>query len=452
MTMRKLAAFVLLCITPFYSKAAVNVVFHDGIEFSEAIKNGDSQTIQQFLQSNPDIGLLPVFKSGLYRISGNLTQSTAFAEKCYIPGAVSTKSARSMLCGLLMAGNDLNEGRIADWAGLSQRIKAETAPVYLSYIASFVKETAEKQRVAGLPVSKADYTLDIFSVVSNYSLFEKWPYTTQVHIHDTTSPEVPIIWRGDVVNGYSNRRPFVRFQVNGKMVEGLLDTGISNNLLLNHSDANLLGITHITPGWIPLTGMDGKKIPTSLGNASTLQLGDATFTNLPVTVAGNSMPIIGLNLLRQLGSVSLSDQTLTISPPQTGSCSSPLRMTSFVSGSIGTLLTSIQLQGNQVDAAIDTGAPMLVYKSVDAIPSLQDASSNRTKPGRLNPFLNSPDVPYVTEQGDFSILGIGFHNIAFPIFQHGSQFLYGVGADMLRTTTYVMDFRNGHLCVESKNS
>jgi hypothetical protein len=77
MTMRKLAAFVLLCITPFYSKAAVNVVFHDGIEFSEAIKNGDSQTIQQFLQSNPDIGLLPVFKSGLYRISGNLTQSTA---------------------------------------------------------------------------------------------------------------------------------------------------------------------------------------------------------------------------------------------------------------------------------------------------------------------------------------------------------------------------------------
>ena len=449
--MMKKVLFAALITATFAASATIVIKIEDKSGFQDAISDGDVRTIHRLLNSEQDKNVKVLLQAGAYRISGNLAESSSLAKRCYEPDSVATTGSRSMLCGLLLAGNDLADGDIASWARTSQDIKTKTAPMYAEFIKTAVEQQAVKQDGSSQGVIDAQYVIDLFSVVDDYKPFASWPYKTTITRSENGPDIIPVIWQGGVVNGRSSRLPFIEVQINGKTVQGLLDTGTGDNMLLSAADAERVGIDHITPGWQHVMYVGSATSTSSLGNAKVVKVGNTTLGNVPVVVTNTRIAVIGLNLIRQLGASSLSSEALTVSPIATA-CKDPLAMGSLVSGGHEQLRYPIEIRDEAVRAVIDTGAPMLAYELRDSLPVASNENGRPAQGTTTVASLDGTSIPYVTAHGDFSIAGVTHRNMGYPIFKGQSLNHSAIGAWLLRDNDIVMDFPQGHLCLVPRSS
>jgi len=417
------------------ASASVSVAVQDQSGFKDAVQLGDAHKLEQLLDETSDAKVKLLLRAGLSRIGGNFAESSRLAQQCYEPDQVATTGSRSMFCGLLLAGNALADGDVAAWARTSHDIQRKTEPMYKDLLASM-------QQAAGKDAAKIKYVIDLFATVDDYAPFEHWPYQTTIKRTDRTGDSLPLVWHGAVVDGRSSRLPFVTIEINDQPVEVLVDTGTNDNLLLSVADAKRLGIAHLTAGWQEVMHLGGAHEPSMLGDAGSVQIGGTGFHHLPVVVSGSQPPIMGLNLLRQLGAVSLSASAMTVAPAEAAGCSEPLALSSLISGGHSALLYPIKAGSTPVQAVLDTGAPMLVYEMRDSLPdtAAPATSEHGGAPG-------TPDIAHASARGDFSIGGIEHHHIGYPIFKRFGVFNFALGAWLLRNNHVVMDFERSHLCV-----
>jgi predicted aspartyl protease len=421
----------------------------DAYGFTDALQSGYAKKIDSLVDSVTDPRQKQIFLAGQLRVRANLDGSTLYAAQCYDPTKVVGASQLPMTCGLIVAGNALNNGDVATWAHITGSIKEKVTPEYIEYsnTAITLEEKARNLPLQNTPI-KANYTIDIFSYVKDYSSFEQWPYITKVSAPENQSDIIPVVWHGETSQGNSTALPYIQLLIDGKQTEGLLDTGTSGNLVLDKKTARDLGITHITYGWSRLAHLGGREQDSSLGNAQTVTVGSTQFQNVPVAIAdtGDVPVTIGLNLLRQLGIVSFSAQQLVISSHAPTSCTAPLAMGAPLAGSAGWVVYPVEVNNNKKYAIIDTGAPMLFYEARDNVtlrhPALGLASS-------LNPLFSV--APKLSTRSNLNIADTRYLDQPYPVIQGVGTFDYGVGAALLQHNTITMDFRNGHLCINPTN-
>lgn len=445
----KFASFFLIFLT-FCSSVKADVMIHvrDDTGFTDALENGDTQKIQTLINSATDPKQKELFLAGKLRIESDLDASTAHAKECYDADAVAGKSPLAMLCGLIIAGNALNQGDIATWARLTDYIKEKTLPKYMRYTDDAIKAKSSTNSEPLNKVEHENYSIDLFSFVKDYTQFKNWPYKTKVTESASYPGSIPIDWQGTIIQGRSSLRPFIQIEINGTRIKGLIDTGTGGNLYLDKKTALSLGINHLTPGWSPLAYLGGREQNSLLANASTVNIGNKLFQNIPVIISDTSeVPVtIGMNMLRQLEGVSLSVKQFKILSLTAPICSEHMAIGSPLAGSIGWMLFPVIVNGNHVNSIIDTGAPMLLYEMRDKIPSPYSAEKNSASAKKLQPMM-----PYQNIRGNFDIAGKHYSDKTYPVFQQAGIFHYGVGAWLLRHNIVTMDFKHGYLCVDSSN-
>ena len=437
-------------LTDGMAQTAYHINFTDGAGVVDAISRGDYDALAA-LSQRPDINqnksALLAIQASEARIRGNLTQSTQIAKGCYDPATLSSGHSANLVCGLLIAGNALNEGDIATWAKLTLEMKAKSKVMFDKDLREGMAKT---QQANGKPIDVnallANYDVDVFTLVSNVEGFQNWPFLTRVESLPSSPSTLALMWNFTDPVKKKNELPFVKVTVNGKSVAALVDTGSSVAVAVNPNDAQTLGIAHVTPGWIKLNHL-GTMETASLGNAGSLSLGDARFENVPVVVSsGAAVPVIGLNLLRQLGSVEISHSQLTIHPHLPDSCATPLAMNSAISGPINYLVYPITLDGQPHEAFFDTGMAMPFYAMSKDFEALANTPGAQTKV--ISFMMNGEPrmTPYVDRKGQL-VLGGQTLSIGYPTFDGKNMaFGYAIASHITAHFDFYADFQQGHSC------
>lgn len=450
--MRRVLALVVgsVVLNNGFAQTALHINFSDSVGVVDAISHGDYDALVA-LSQQPEITknqpALLAIQASEARIRGNLAQSTQIAKSCYEPATLSEGHSANLVCGLLLAGNALNEGDVATWAKLTLEMKEKSKPMFDKLASTGL---IKMQQASGKPVDAkamlANYDVDVFTLVPNVENFQNWPYVTEVESGPLTPSTTALTWNFVDPAKKENKLPFVNITVNGKTTSALLDTGSSMSLALNASDAKSLGIAHITPGWIKLNHL-GVGEAASLGNADSLSLGGARFKNVPVIVTvAATMPVVGLNLLRQLGSVELSHSQLTVHPLLPGSCTTPLAINSVISGPINYLIYPINLDGQSQQAIFDTGMAMPFYAMSKNFETLANAPGAQTKVISFVMNGEPRTTPYVDRAGQLTLDG-QVENIKYPTFDgRNTVYSYALASHILEHFYFYADFQNGHMC------
>lgn len=436
------------------SNGVAQTVFHinftDGAGVVEATSRGDYDALVA-LSQRPDINqsktALLAIQASEARIRGNLTQSTQIAKGCYDPATLSSGHSANLLCGLLIAGNALNEGDIATWARLTLEMKAKSKPMFDKDLREGMTKTQQPSgKHVDIHALLVNYDVDVFTLVADMESFQNWPYSTQVESIPSSPSTIALTWSATDPTKKKNQLPFVNVSVNGHAVSALLDTGSSVSLAVNENDARALGITRITPGWIKLNHL-GTWETSSLGNAESVSLGDSRFKDVPVVVSvAAAFPVIGLNLLRQLGSVELSRSQLTIHPQLPDSCTTALAIGSVISGPISYLSYPIIFDRQPRQAILDTGMPMPFYAMSRDFEALANAPGAQTKVISFMMNGEPRTTPYVDRKGELVLDG-QTQNIGYPTFDgRNTAYGYAIASHMLGHFNFYVDFQQGRAC------
>ena len=439
-----------LVLTDGFAQTAFHINFTDSAGVVDAVSHGDYNALVA-LSQNPDIAqnqpALLAIQASQARIRGNLGQSTQIAKSCYNPATLSEGHSANLVCGLLLAGNALNEGDIATWAKLTLEMKEKSKPMFDKLASGGL---AKLQQERGKPLDAkamlANYDVDVFTLVPDVERFQNWPYVTVVESNPSKPSATALTWSFTDPAQKERKLSFVNVMVNGKTISALLDTGSSMSLALNASDAKTLGIAHITPGWIKLNHL-GAGETASLGNADSFSIGDAHIKNVPVIVTtAATVPVIGLNLLRQLGSFELSNTQLTVHPIAPNSCANPLVLNSVISGPINDLIYPVNLDGQLQQAVFDTGMPMSFYAMSKNFEALANAPGARTKV--ISFMINGEPrtTPYVDREGHLT-LDSQLQSIRYPTFDgRNTAYSYALASRILADFNFFADFQSGHMC------
>jgi len=433
-----------------FAQTAFHVHFADSAGVVDAITRGDYDALVA-LSKQPDISQSPAtvlaIQAGEARVRGNLAQSTQFAKQCYKPESLADGHSADMICGLLLAGNALDQGDIATWAKLTLEIKEKSKPMLDKFA---LLSLAQWQQTTGKAIDAktmlANYDVDAFALVAELENFGQWPYATTLEGDSSKASAVALSWNATDPTKQESRLPFVNLTVNGHTVSALLDTGSSVSLAISPEDAQKFGISHITPGWIKLDHL-GTMESASLGNADTVSLGGERFKHLPVVVTpGAPMPVIGANLLRQLGSYKLSSTQLTVLPQLPASCAVPITVSSAISGPLSYLIYPIDLDGQPQQAIFDTGMAMPLFGMARNFEALANAPGAQTK---VVSFLIGGEprtTPYVQRSAQLT-LDRQTLKIDYPTFDGRNEaFSYGLASHILDHFDFYADFNNGRMC------
>jgi hypothetical protein len=449
--MRRSVIFAALVLS-FSASATTVIKLDDQSGLKGAIDRGDREAINGLRSKEKDPKVQILLDAAANRVAGDIADSSVRAARCYEPDKVVSTGSRSMFCGLLLAGNDLAEGDIASWSTISQHIKDKTSAMYEEFVRSSLGGGGHQGDTSGQGALDGQFVIDLFSVVTDYRVFEQWPYTTHIHRKKEGPDIIPLVWQGDVIKGKSTQLPFLDVEINGQKVRGLLDTGTSDSIMLSSGEAARLGIDHITPGWQGVNYFGSLSSSASLGNAKEVAIGSVVIDNLPIVIADTKVTVIGLNFFRQLRTISLTKAALTISPLDASTCADPLVMSSLISGGQLRIHHTIEVATEQVDAVLDTGAPMLVYEVRRELPSAS-RNGDPVSYGHVGiAALNGSPISYATAKDDFTVAGKEHKAMSYPIFKGDADFPFGIGAWLLRDHAIVMDFPKGHLCVRDNNS
>jgi hypothetical protein len=428
--------------------------YQDGSGVMAAVQSGDLSKIDQLLHdpsNKPNV--VDLVTAARFRVLGDVDQSTQFAEKCYAPDQLGQSRSAPMLCGLLVAGNALRDGDVAKWATLSEDMKSRAMPSLTKMFNDGLQRLAAKDTTKKFPPATPDtLTVDVLAIVHDYTPFRNWPYRESVSSNGSPA-HVPVEWVATATAKAGKKPPalpFVTINVNGQPIKASVDTGSSSALMLSEADAARLGITHITAGWLTVVHI-GYPTGSSLGNAGSVVIGNVTFKNVPVVVTGTgNFPVIGLNLLRQLGRVDFSKDVLDINPPANPACSTPMTMASIISSDQSQLFFPIEVDGQPARALIDTGAETHFYGMSKNFTALANAPGAQLKVMNVQIFSQLQSVPYVLQTSELSIDGEK-HQVHYSVLDGKNvNYDYAIGAEMLWSHDIQMDFKNGLLCLNHR--
>jgi predicted aspartyl protease len=280
-------------LAPCVAHAQVSV-FSDGYGYSRAVMTAELGTLQKMSKAPGAAGKLG--GAGYYRVRGELENANRAARACLeavVASPPETVKGMAFLCEATLAGNALIEGDIAGWARHMQQVRS----AYAQTIKPMLKSEAEIADIARPRLER----------------FVDWPRSAW-----------PVAPRGadvDVPIQPSNELASLTATVKGgdgqaQSLTFLLDTGAARSHL-SRSAAKALGLA-VTEDFVVVDDAPGKVRMAGLVAPADLVLNGVTVREVSFnSEEGREVNLIGLDVLRALGRVRISRQSLTLLAAQT---------------------------------------------------------------------------------------------------------------------------------------
>lgn len=412
--------------SPWRDVLNLNVNESDGI--GEAARKGDAHALELIsAQANIDAER-SLAKAMLYRVTGSLASSDAFAQRCLAEAAAGSEAVQAVsgfLCSEVLAGNRFLARDYPGWAR------------HLMYGVAVTKKAFDA-RYGTRPYSFASLNgLDLATVAH----VPPTPIGGDVAAGGVLSRLLPIFADGKTELRYDEKGaapPWIaKVMVNGKPVAMRVDSGavVSN---LNVKSARESNVRILAPTFLPLgVGSSGQITSSSLGQIDNLSVG--SIGSLTWQTAVSDVPdVLGSDFLRALRVFRIEERKLTVlDPKEAPVCGAPLRFASDWQGQ-HLLVATMKVDGADRSVLVDTGndTPLSIYEPNGA--SADDPlMTERTLAG-------TRDVHYRKDEATVEGQRIPTLRIAAP---SGFPFDYVLGAAALRYISLTFNFDSMRLCV-----
>ncbi len=292
--------------------AADPVALHDGFGYSDAVLRAELTTLREI--SGVSGARRHLGAAGYHRVRGELAASNRAARQCLdeTRDAPSALQGLAFLCESTLAGNALIEGDIAGWASLMLRVRED----YQRTIVPMLKPGDE------VP----DVTRPAFAA------FTTWPRSAPPVAEREQEVAVPI--------QFSNELPSVTLTLHGtrdghpvsQEAAFIVDTGAPRSHI-TRALAESLGLT-VTENFVVSRIIDGDIQQAGLAAPIDIELGGQRVRDVSFnSEATRELNLIGLDVLRALGRIRLSRESLTLLGTQTpAACTRRMVFTSSLWG------------------------------------------------------------------------------------------------------------------------
>jgi clan AA aspartic protease (TIGR02281 family) len=372
-----------------------------------AMQSGDAQTAVQLYQSSSDPIVHVWAAMVLERMRFNLDAASKDAETCQ-QALIDTRPGIALLCGQFESGN--------------------------LRLAGHAKEANDKEH----------------ELIGRYQHRGIDDMVTQMQNYQSRQASVPAfnVERSNASTTLTLKEeatvPTFKAQANGHEFDLMLDTGASN-VVLGEESARRYGVKlldefgHVS-GWL------SKDVPSQHGQLDTLQIGNITLKNVPVTVVPRPIALIGANLVASLGTLRITHSSLSIddaAAPAPG-CDTPMLVSTNLWGDSLRVIPQLLINDAPRSVMLDTGASRYLVGSqeaLDEVTVLHRGKSSMRDVGGSHAFANVQRAKV-----KLTIAGQPF-DMYFDVYSD-SKGLYPItlGAGALRDMDFLLDFRHQHMC------
>jgi hypothetical protein len=409
-----------------YGQSTVHSVrLSDGSGLYEYSLKGDQKKLLEMSQSSSggtEVIAQALYQRSLYR----LDDSSKTVSECGSASQLAHSTA-NWSCALILAGNKLLVGDVSGWAKSMDAIKKVVVPLL-----------ANQMHVAPQDVHVAE-----LETVADFSKYFDFPSISVKRDVDQFS--VPVDWIPSK-DSSDSIQPFITATVNGHSLRMAIDTGTSG-VIISHRDADLVGVSDIHQGWANTS----QGVSTDLGVIKNLSVGGVHITNMPATITGAPVSILGIRGLQFLRAIRLHGNTLVSSDQGfKDACQTPLDMASWVEGSNNALLVPGTVNGDPFRFFLDTGNAWGIVRHAFGSPS----DSDNAKPILLTVGNVAGKVMMAESRDEMQIGNVPVHLQDYRIVysdQH-KLFRYDIGGSYVHEHDLIIDFENGLMCIaESRN-
>jgi predicted aspartyl protease len=235
-------------------------------------------------------------------------------------------------------------------------------------------------------------------------------------------------------------------QTNGKSMPLIVDTGASW-LVLDERTASKWDVHYLdnTQGYIQ--GYFSKSVPTREGWIDKLQIGSITMENVPVYVIPHAPKMIGIDLLRRLGALLITKDSLTIFAANDAkpTCNDPLIASSHIGGNYLRMLTNIAINGHVQPAMLDTGSSTYLSGNAAVLSQYKSGLTGHILMSDISSQTHETGAKLATET---VVIGHQPIKMTFIVFTDDTlPWGYVLGNLALDDMDFFFDFDNRHTCV-----
>lgn len=374
----------------------------------KAMQNADAGTLTKLYQDSGDPIVHVWAAMALERVHFNLDAASADARLCE-QSLIDTRPAVALTCGQFRSGNLRLAGR-----------PAEADAVERELIARFQSHHVDQQ-LAGMQ-----------GYLDRNAALPKLTY-------DLPAGDVSLPLKEGVAS------PTFKAKANDHAFELMLDTG-ANDLILGEEQARSYGVkpldrTGKISGWL------SSGVPTQQGLLDTLQFGDITLHNVPVTIVPDPIALIGGNLVAPLGTLRVSSQSLLIygQNSEVPACDTPMLAGSALWGEHLRLLPQLLVNDAPQSVMLDTGAYRYLVGTQAALNEVTVLHRQKTSVhdiGGQHGFVNAKSAKV-----KLTIAGQPF-DMLFEVYTDATNIRHPItlGAGALRDMDFLLDYRHQHMC------
>jgi clan AA aspartic protease (TIGR02281 family) len=373
------------------------------------VATADIPALAELYRHPPDAAARALAAMGLERIHYNLDQSSADARLCE-HALFDTRPGVAYFCAVFDNGNlRLGKGRaVADAA-----------------------ETAIADRFAGrMPKPRLDHLRDYAKTHAGEA-----PLGIDMPDHDFTLPleHAPGDDRGALV-----------VSANGAKARLVMDTGASD-IVLDAATAKRLGVRmsgrdHYTNGIL------SRDVAFETGTLDNLAIGPVTLHHVPVSVGHSRSRLIGLDVLKMLGTFRIAHDILTVyrTPAHRPACEQPLLIASGPWGNSVRATVALSIQGKLRTALIDSGSAFYLSADGPAMQELTTIYAHRMRLHDIGPRTHAARVGQATARVVISGQPI---EMTFGVFKDANlPWHYVLGSEALNDMDFYFDFPGRHSC------
>jgi len=406
----------------------VNVTDTDGIE--DAAARGDVARLQEIGARSPKSLVRHLSAAMAARAKGDLNTSDAELKLCVEESGKAPDLdhvAFTTFCGQALAGNRFMRGDYAAWGQFLQAVVAATTPYF-------------QARTPGRPlIFNAMAGIDINGAAKLPPVGGRVQVPPGAHLDRLGAKPGAAGTLQFTYDEFGDTTPFdISLSVNGTPVRTKFDTGADISTV-ERKTADTLHLPVLLKQFLILQHDQADVgVSTDLRGVDSIKGGSIDFG--PAQIAsGTPHAVLGLDLIRSLGSIRISESGVSQAKPP-GGCNNDLTIASSWIGN-SSLAAHMVVDGKPSLVRLDTGdnGPLTVFEEKQALdPGVQYKEGRFTHAGGEQAWL----VRAVTATLDGQSVAL-----RHVVGKQGKTYDYVLGVGALKTLDLYLDFPNMKMCV-----
>lgn len=375
-----------------------------------ALSAGDVPALAELYRHPPDPATRVLAAMALERIHHHLAKASEDARVCE-HALIDSQPRIAYFCALFANGNlRLSSGEAAadrDERDIARRFADKVSRAKLRAIDRYL---AYREKVPPLEVARPSGTFEI-------------PLGSTLHTH----------------------MPTIEVKANGVTLPLIVDTG-SSYITLDAKWAHKMGV-HMTGRSGTGRGLLSHGIDIRYGTLDTLTFAGVTMQHVPVTVVPGRHRLIGIDVLRHLGTFRLARDKITVYGRDSvrPACRQPMLIGSDIRGRNIRLLTSIMIDGDLRTVLVDSGFGTFLSATRGAMDELQSGHNTRAVVHGAGARKHHARTNRATAQ---VVIAKHPFTVTFPVFKDARiPWDYVLGSGALRYMDFYFDFENAHTCM-----